>query len=140
MAKGAMGHRLSQAICRPKSGTKLGRIPAIAKKLIIMTLASMSRSRRRAIFNATTAIVSTTAPKNRVPVLVVTSSLLSRRRESCSLATRIPELTVLGIVGPGDALANPKTTYHAKDLRARVRHSIRAQRPSAATPRSRKNR
>lgn len=57
-----------------------------------------------------------------------------------AVATRIPQLTVLGIVGPGDALANPKTTYHAIDLRARVRHSIRAQRPSAATPRSRKNR
>lgn len=141
MAKGAMGHRLSQAICRPKSGTKLGRIPAIAKKLIIMTLASMSRSRRRAIFNATTAIVSTTAPKNRVPG--VGRDKLTPEQAAGKLlavATRIPQLTVLGIVGPGDALANPKTTYHAIDLRARVRHSIRAQSPSAATPRSRKNR
>lgn len=46
------------------------------------------------------------------------------------VATRIPQLTVLGIAGPGHALANPKTTYHATDLRARARHSTWAQRPA----------
>lgn len=51
-------------------------------------------------------------------------------RKLLAVATRIPQLTVLGIAGPGDALANPKTTYHATDLRARARHSIRAQRPA----------
>lgn len=47
-----------------------------------------------------------------------------------AVATRIPQLTVLGIAGPGHALANPKTTYHATDLRARARHSTWAQRPA----------
>lgn len=47
-----------------------------------------------------------------------------------AIATRIPQLTVLGIAGSGDASANPKTTSRATDLRARARDSIRAQRPA----------
>lgn len=63
---------------------------------------------------------------------VVTEKLTPEQaaRKLLAVATRIPQLTVLGIAGPGDALANPKTTSRATDLRARARHSIRAQRPA----------
>ncbi|MGY3461730.1 hypothetical protein ACVWW5_007180 [Bradyrhizobium sp. LM3.4] len=39
-------------------------------------------------------------------------------RKLLAVATRIPQLTVLGIAGPGDASANRKTTSRATDLRA----------------------
>lgn len=63
---------------------------------------------------------------------VVTEKLTPEQaaRKLLAVATRIPQLTVLGIAGLGDALANPKTTSRATDLRARARHSIRAQRPA----------
>lgn len=51
-------------------------------------------------------------------------------RKLLAVTTRNPQLTVLGIAGPGDALAKPKTTSRATDLRARARHSLRAQRPA----------
>ncbi|MGY3646678.1 hypothetical protein ACVWW2_001969 [Bradyrhizobium sp. LM4.3] len=126
MAKDAVGHRLPRAICRPKSWTKLRAIPAIAKKLIIITLACMSRWRQIAISNATTAIASTTAPMNRIRA-VVGEKLTPEQaaRKLVAVATTIPQLTILGIAGPGEALADPKTTFKTFELAVRAAPDIK---------------
>ncbi|OKO86316.1 MULTISPECIES: nitrogenase cofactor biosynthesis protein NifB [unclassified Bradyrhizobium] len=45
-------------------------------------------------------------------------------KKMLAVATRIPQLTVLGIAGPGDALANPKNTFKTFELIARAAPDI----------------
>lgn len=137
MANGAMGHRLAQAICRPKSGTKLGLIPAREEAHHHYARIHVAVARACNIQCNYCNRKYDCANESRPGVGSEKLTPEQAARKLLAVATRIPQLTVLGIAGPGDALANPRTTSRATDLRARARHSIRAQRP--ARPDQRRN-
>ena len=72
------------------------------RKRTIISRACMSRSRPPAISSATTAIANMTAPMRAARAWCRRHSPPTRRSEIIAVANEVPQLSVLGIAGPGD--------------------------------------
>ena len=95
-----------------KSAKRCRIIPVTPKTRIIISPACMWPWLLPATSNAITATVNTIAPTNPVPAWFPNCLTPDQAvKKTMAVAANIPQMTVLGIAGPGDPLANPERTF-----------------------------